>query len=47
MAPLRGRDAPTAAWTGRQMIIWDGVAASGAQKNTVLTDGAAYRPGGS
>ena len=46
IAPLRGRDAPTAAWTGRQMIVWGGVAPS-AEKTTILTDGAAYQPGGS
>jgi N-acetylneuraminic acid mutarotase len=46
MSPLHGRTGPTAVWTGRQMIVWGGVAPS-AEKTTILTDGAAYQPGGS
>jgi hypothetical protein len=43
MAPLRGRNNPTAVWTGRQMIVWGGTI-PGPQKNTPAADGAAYRP---
>ena len=43
MAPLRGRSNPTAAWTGRQMIVWGGMI-PGTQKNTPATGGAAYGP---
>ena len=42
MAPLRGRSAPTAVWTGHQMIVWGGFIPG--QKYTYLTDGAAYQP---
>ena len=43
MAPLRGRNTPTAVWTGREMIVWGGIMAA-ARQDKPLTDGAAYRP---
>jgi hypothetical protein len=39
-APLTGRPAPAAVWTGTQMIVWGGYTTS---QN--YTDGAAYTPG--
>ena len=42
-APLRGRGAPAAVWTGSQMIVWGGITQT-PQKDVYLTDGAAYRP---
>jgi hypothetical protein len=43
MSPLRGRNMPTAVWTGQQMIVWGGFIPT-AQQDEPLTDGAAYRP---
>jgi hypothetical protein len=43
MSPLHGRTAPTAVWTGSQMIVWGGSINNG-QTQTDFKDGAAYRP---
>lgn len=38
-APIEGRFAPVAVWTGRRMVVWGGIDAQ------LFTDGATYHPG--
>ncbi len=42
-SPLRGRVAPTAVWTGHQMIVWGG-GSLGSATSQSFNDGAAYTP---
>lgn len=42
-SPLRGRVAPTAVWTGHQMIVWGGSSIGNATPRS-FNDGAAYTP---
>jgi N-acetylneuraminic acid mutarotase len=46
-APIQGRIDPVAAWTGRELIVWGGLAPANAGSPEHLADGAAFTPGAS
>ncbi len=46
MSPLHGRSTPTAVWTGTQLIVWGGIIL-GAERDSGVSDGAAYQPAAS
>ena len=46
-APIDGRVAPAAVWTGRELLVWGGFGAGSEGRGVRLTDGAALTLGGS
>jgi N-acetylneuraminic acid mutarotase len=44
-APIQSRLNPAATWTGRELIVWGGLAAGDGRGPEYLADGAAFTPG--